>query len=739
MKRLKIKSVLALSTALVCGLVSVGGVSLLSSCSLSTNGSLYIDSEPTKTTYSVGESLDLTGLVVYGKKADGQYLSNTESVLIEDYKTSIANGATLDKDGEFDVVVTKSGYVSASFKIYVGDVAVKKLVIRQLPRKLSYKVGEKFNTNGISLAIATYKNGVEQGSGITLVEGQYNLSIKNGEKLNKEGNFLVEVYKDGYQSVYFTIAVSTVNNSFSNIMNTLENTRNYEIEIYNTVATTVNEYGFHYKEIVTNDYFNKITYKKSAADEAEEERGLSEESNIAYVNYQKGVYQVNLAELDDKGYPTPGKVLSDKEKWYKADLASVFDIFKSVEIPTTTKNGKFVIEVVLDKDEVDANAGADNETWTNSIANNPFADKFLELCGWSDSLISILTTIDIETDGTSYLSMKGNLGGYGYTSVYVSNIGLASVSELDDYMNYDERSFDTNIDDCVKVPQLKEIFEAPLHNYTMTLRGSYGGETFTSYNILFGDNFIWFEPSNYYRKLYYSQTGLIPFSCGYFASQTANTALAELFAEDTEDAKKPFTPDGKGIYSVCAVPSYDATTDKFSDKLEFTTEYIDLQTYTDPTTKQTVVADPTDFNLFEYTALEADGTESDLSYGFIFEEIGCLLTEQKYASTWFIESRLSTDTAPFIISYDGDTMKLLGEAILGSEYSSYKSQFNSAIICPTYEIDETTNEVISVSSLELWLLNMSTYRGYSNELTSINDTSLPEFVSTFLSDKDISL
>lgn len=738
MKRLKAKSVLALSTALVCGLVSLGGISTLSSCSLVTNGSLYIDSEPTKTTYSVGESLDLTGLVVYGKKADGAYLSNTDSVLIEDYQTSIANGTTLDNDGEFEVKVTRSGYASASFKIYVGDVTVKKLVIRQLPRKLSYKVGDKFNTNGLSLAIASYKNGVEQGSGVTLIDGQYSLSIKNGEKLNKEGNFLVEVYKDGYQSVYFTIAVLTVNNSFSNIMTTLENSRNYEIEIYNTVATTVNEYGFHYKEIVTNDYFNKITYKKSAADESEDERGLSEDTNVAYVNYDKGVYQVDLTNLDDNGYPTAGKVLSDQTKWYRADLVSVFDIFKSVDIPTTTKNGKFVIEVVLDKDEVEANSGADTESWTTSLANNPFAEKFLELCGWSDSLISILTTIEIETDGESTLTMKGNLGGYGYTSVSVSNIGLASVSELDSYMKYDARSFDTNIDDCVKVPALKEIFEAPLHNYTMTLKGSYGGESFTSYNILFGDNFIWFEPSNYYRKLYYSQYGYIPFSCGYFANNTANTALASLFPKDESDTSKAYTEDGTGIFSVCAVPTYDATNDKFTDTVEFTTDYIDLVTYT--VSGKTVVADPKDFYNFEYSAIEPDGSaSSSLSYGFIFEQIGSLLTEQKYASTWFIESRLSTEKAPFIISYDGDTMRLLGEAILGDEYDSYKSQFNSAIIAPTYELDETTGDVTKVSSIELWLLNMSTYRGYANQLDSLNDTSLPEFVSKLLSDNNITL
>ncbi len=748
MRKGKLKSVLALSSALLCGLTCLGGVSLISSCSSTSEGYLYIDSEPSQTTYAVGDTFSLKGLSVYGKKVVNGYLSNTDSVLIEDYSTSIKEGSVLETEGEFDVTVSRNGYGSTSFKIYVGDVKVNKLVIRQLPRKLSYKVGDKFKTDGLSLAIATYQGGKEIGSGVTLVNDQYSLSIKNGEKLNTEGSYLVECYKEGYQSVYFTISVLTENTSLSNIMSTLVNSHNYELEIYNTVATTVNEYGFHYKEIVNSNYFNKITYKKSSADEAEEDRGLSEESNIAYVNYDKGVYQVDLTKQDSEGNPKPGKVLSGETKWYKADLVTNLEAFKNVDIPTTTKNGKFIVEVVLDRDEVEANIGQTNESWTTSIANNPFAAAFLTVCGWSDSLISILTTIEIETDGETYLNLKGNLGGYGYTTLNVSSIGHASSDVLDIYMNNTSRTFDTTVDECVKTPKLLELFTDKLHNYTITLSGSLNdGTTFTSYNIYFGDNFIWFEPSSYYRSLYYQMYKAIPYSSGYFAVNTPNDKLLELFGKDATvegetGTREVYTEDGTGVYSIYATPSYDKTLNTFSDTIEFDSKHIDLVSYTDSETKKKVAVDPKDFTQYEYSSMKADDNDSSLSYNFMFEEIGCLLDTSltpNYANTWFLETRLSTDEAPFIVSYDPNALKVLGQALLGSEYSKYSSQFNCAVISPTYEIDENTKEITNITNLELWCLNMNTYRGYASKFGSINDTSLPEMVTTALSNNGITL
>lgn len=734
MKR-NVRNVLTLASCLLLGGSIAGGATLLSSCSTTQNGSLVIDSLPLKVNYSLEDTLDLTGLVVYGKKAYGDYLSNTESVLINDYTTNIKHGSKLVNKGVFDVVISKKGYGSTSFKISVGDIEVNKLVIRSLPRKLSYKVGDKFNVNGLSMSIAKFVNGVEVGNGTNLQENEYQTSIKAGSVLDKEGSFLVEVYKEGYESVYFQISVLTQNNDFVNMITKLKSSKNYQMDIYNTVATTVDEFGFHYKEIVNENYFEKIVYQKSQADEPEDSRGLSISSDYAYVNYDKGVYQVDLKDrIEGTNDPKPGKVLSGKTRWYDADLVTICNAFDPSTVPTTTKNGKFVMEIILDEQEKENNIGVTNEDWTQSLKDNPFADTFLAVCGWSDSLISILTTIEVETDGETYLNIRGNLGGYGYTTLNISNIGTTHVSDLDTYVARTDRSYDTSIDDCVKEPKLLDIFTSKLSNYTQTISGTdSNGNYFTSMYLYYGDNFVWFEPTTEFRRLYYLETAKVIGGSGFIAVNSKNETLANLFADSG------LTSDGTGIYSIKAETTTNSSHDQFVDSIVFDTKHVSLVTeYVDGVN---VKAEPSTFKSrhFDCPSLPNEGLDAQ----FIFESIGALIDsnlETNYAHTWFLETRLSTDANPFIISYEPKVLELLCESILGKgSYNKYKSQFNSAVICPTYEIDDNTKEITKVSSIELWCINLNTYRGFVNSLTELNETNLPDYVSSSLGEIGISL
>ena len=734
MKR-NVRNVLTLASCLLLGGTIAGGTSLLTSCSTTENGSLVIDSLPLKVNYNLDDTLDLTGLVVYGKKAYGDYLSNTESVLITDYTTNIKHGSKLANKGVFDIVVSKKGYGSTSFKISVGDIEVNKLVIRSLPRKLSYKVGDKFNLNGLSLSIAKFVNGVEEGNGTNLQEGEYQTSIKAGQVLDKEGSFLVEIYKEGYESVYFQISVLTENNDFVNIVNKLKYSKNYQMEIYNTVGTTVDENGFHYKELVTENYFEKIVYQKSQADEPEDLRGLSIQSDIAYVNYDKGVYQVDLKNrIEETNDPKPGKVLSGKTKWYEADLVTIFNAFDPATIPTTTKNGKFVIEVILDEGEREANVGVTNEDWTKSLEANPFADKFLAICGWSDSLISILSTIEIETNGETYINIRGNLGGYGYTTLNVSGIGSTKEDDLDAYVARTDRSFDTSIDDCVKQPKLLELFTSKISNYTQTLNGTdANGNHFTSMYIYYGDNFVWFEPTSEFRRLYYLETKKKIGGSGFIAVSSPNETLATLFADTG------LTSDGTGIYALKTTTTSNATNDQFKDTLTIDKSHFSI--LIDYVNGANVKAEPSSFKsrTYDCPVLPKEGIDAK----YIFEEIGGLIdpsVEPNYASTWFLETRLSTNANPFIISYEPKVLETLCENILGKgSYNKYKSQFNSAVICPTYEIDETTKEITKVSAIELWCINLNTYRGFVSSLTELNETNLPDHISAVLAEANITL
>ena len=403
---------------------------------------------------------------------------------------------------------------------------------------------------------------------------QKDATIKAGQVLDKEGSFLVEIYKEGYESVYFQISVLTENNDFVNIVNKLKYSKNYQMEIYNTVGTTVDENGFHYKELVTENYFEKIVYQKSQADEPEDLRGLSIKSDIAYVNYDKGVYQVDLKNrIEETNDPKPGKVLSGKTKWYEADLVTIFNAFDPATIPTTTKNGKFVIEVILDEGEREANVGVTNEDWTKSLEANPFADKFLAVCGWSDSLISILSTIEVETDGETYINIRGNLGGYGYTTLNVSNIGSTKVDDLDAYVARTDRSFDTSIDDCVKQPKLLELFTSKISNYTQTLNGTdANGNYFTSMYIYYGDNFVWFEPTAEFRRLYYLEKKQKIGGSGFIAVSSPSETLATLFADTG------LTSDGTGIYQIKTTTTSNATNDQFTDTLTVDKSHFEILT-----------------------------------------------------------------------------------------------------------------------------------------------------------------
>ena len=76
--------------------------------------SIEVTTLPTKSSYSTGETLDLTGLEVTGTFADGDVAVLTTN----DYTTSPVNGATLSTQGDVTVTVT-AGEVTDSFVVEV--------------------------------------------------------------------------------------------------------------------------------------------------------------------------------------------------------------------------------------------------------------------------------------------------------------------------------------------------------------------------------------------------------------------------------------------------------------------------------------------------------------------------------------------------------------------------------------------------------------------------------------------
>ncbi len=137
-----------------------------------------------KTSYTVGESFSINGLIV---KAKGK--------TILDYEISLANNTVLTTPGEIDVVVSKHGYNPASFVVTVSE--SHSLVVSSLPSKVNYETGETFTSEGLVIKD-------EKGA---LIDN-YKLSIEEGETLKYAGDITVEVTKENYTKTSFDIKVN---------------------------------------------------------------------------------------------------------------------------------------------------------------------------------------------------------------------------------------------------------------------------------------------------------------------------------------------------------------------------------------------------------------------------------------------------------------------------------------------------------------------------------------------------
>ncbi|MCL1897702.1 MAG: bacterial Ig-like domain-containing protein [Micrococcales bacterium] len=120
--------------------------------------SLEVNTLPTKIDYLVGETLDLTGWVVWAHLSDGTW--NNVSMLAT---TTPAAGAVLDTAGTQTVGVSytmDSVTVTASFVVTVTAVPVvlDSIAVTAVPSKVSYSVGEALDLTGLEVT-ATYSDG----------------------------------------------------------------------------------------------------------------------------------------------------------------------------------------------------------------------------------------------------------------------------------------------------------------------------------------------------------------------------------------------------------------------------------------------------------------------------------------------------------------------------------------------------------------------------------------------------
>jgi hypothetical protein len=686
--RLKIVSAIALGSFIAIGAAG------LTSCATSEAYALVVDSEPVKVNYKVGDAFTSEGLSVVAKKVVDGYLLNDGAVAIDEFTTSIKDGDVLSEKGEITVVVSTADYGSTSFKITVGDnITTKKLVVVSTPNVTSYTIGQKFSTSGLLVYEWTFVDGevTEKKKA-----SSFTTNPEAGTVLDTEGSFMVSVDEEGFESTTFSISVLTKDETLKNIFNTLIESKNYQIEIYNTISTTVNSYGFHYKETFTENYFDKVTYKKSAADEAEDVRGRKKESEEGYVNYSKGVYGYSISSSQEI---VPSKPVSSKTNRWDADVAIGFSSFDISDVPTTTKNGKFSVEIVLDQSEKEANQGSSSGDWTNSLKKNAFAATFLDLCGWSSSLISIMSRIDFTTDGTSTLFMKAYFGTYGYTSVELTGLNGAKVDLVEEYMANDSRTFDTSIDSNI----MKEDGSMPIknvlyaNNYTNDM-GSLSltdGSTVAIGNVLYTSDGLFFDYSAQMKSLYgnYYEDGMA--DAGYFFLAEAKTIGETEYASGVYYFETDAT--GEAI-DTSTIKKYAEYADRF------TTSYDEV----------TVAGMIDDTLSYSYAS------------GFLDDAFDTDTENGGKAFTRFTYTRFSTATSPFIVTYDSDVIATVGGYLLGISKEQFKKSYGSTLtigaLAPT--LDDEGN----INNLEIWVLT-SAYSGYRVSLFDFGTTATPAYIS----------
>ena len=152
---------------------------------------ISVKTQPAKTEYWVGESLNTTGLTLTATYSDGSTKTITEGFTVSGFSSTT--------DGTKTVTVTYEGK-TATFTVTVNTPTVTGISVKTQPAKTEYWVGESLNTTGLTLT-ATYSDGSTK----TITEG----FTVSGFSSTTAGTKTVTVTYEG-KTATFTVQVKEV-------------------------------------------------------------------------------------------------------------------------------------------------------------------------------------------------------------------------------------------------------------------------------------------------------------------------------------------------------------------------------------------------------------------------------------------------------------------------------------------------------------------------------------------------
>ena len=197
---------------------------------------IKVASNPVKTTYFVGDTLDTTGLVL------AVTYNNGKSETISEGFT--CNPSTLETAGKQKITIIY-GDKSTSFNVEVKEVEIFDISIASVPETLSYYVGDTLSIEGLSILV-TYNNGTTK-------------TVTNGftcspSTLNTEGTQKITVTYGG-KTATFNVSVATVKVTELEIV-TAPHKTSYKVgDMFDPTGLTMNAVNSKGEEIVVTEGF----------------------------------------------------------------------------------------------------------------------------------------------------------------------------------------------------------------------------------------------------------------------------------------------------------------------------------------------------------------------------------------------------------------------------------------------------------------------------------------------------
>lgn len=160
--------------------------------------SISIQTMPNKLTYFEGEKINTKGMIL-------KLIYTDNSTETTDCCFSLSS-TTANTEGKQSIKVTYKNKTTY-YDINVKKILVNNITIKSLPYTITYYVGDKFSSKGLAINLIKNNNYID-----SLTDG-YDLSIKDGTILNKEGKITITVKYQNYKTSFDINVISKSKNN----------------------------------------------------------------------------------------------------------------------------------------------------------------------------------------------------------------------------------------------------------------------------------------------------------------------------------------------------------------------------------------------------------------------------------------------------------------------------------------------------------------------------------------------